>query len=184
MVDAAALPANSAFPNEPFACPHCGQMLAPSCRVCVACKSAIDPKQIRTAPTEALPPEIPEMRTPMPSVRFPWLLFLALFFLRILLFGAIQMRLGMVKTELVLGGLEMISCVWVFYDAQRSGAPRPFRWALGTLLLWPFVFPWYLVRRRTPHAPCPFVEGIGLPIVILALVAFGILLVLINGPIK
>ncbi|HLY60612.1 MAG TPA: hypothetical protein VKV95_07575 [Terriglobia bacterium] len=150
----------------------------------MACKNPIDPNQILTAAITVPPPDVPEVQARPDPVRFPWLLFLALFLLRLLLFGAIQIRLGLVKTELVLGGFELLSCVWVFYDAQRSGAPRPFRWALGTLFLWPIVFPWYLVRRRTPQAPCPFVEGIGLPIVFLALVALGILLVIINGPIK
>ena len=36
------------FPTEPFPCPSCGQLLAPSCRVCVACK---EPEQI---PQQAL----------------------------------------------------------------------------------------------------------------------------------
>jgi len=120
----------------------------------------------------------------MANVGFPWVLFLALFAARFLLFGIFGERFGALKTELVLGTLELISSVWVYYDASRNGVPRPFRWATGALFLWPIVFPWYLARRKTPRAPCPFVEGIGLPIVFLALVALGILIVLINGPIK
>ena len=34
------------FPSEPFQCPACGQLLAPACRVCVACKRTIDPAEI------------------------------------------------------------------------------------------------------------------------------------------
>jgi len=78
----------------------------------------------------------------------------------------------------------MLCAAWVFYDANRRGVPRPLRWALGALFLWPIVFPWYLVRRKTPRALCPFVEGIGLPVVILVLLALGVLIVLIRGPIK
>lgn len=180
MVDAAVI-ADSAFPNEPFACPHCGQMLAASCRVCVACRQPIDPSQIKAEPAYvpfALTGQQPAL---LPNVRFPWVLFLALFFVRILLFGMLQDRWGLIKTELVLGAMELLSCVWVFVDANRLGVARPFRWALGTLLLWPIVFPWYLARRKTPRAPCPFVEGIGLPIVFVVLLAVSLVIVLVSG---
>src|SRR2546423_9455397 len=72
----------AAFPDEAFPCPACGQMLAPSCRVCVACKQPIDPAQIKSASARAL-----ELRpfdaqpTAGPgagNVRFPWALFLVL----------------------------------------------------------------------------------------------------------
>jgi hypothetical protein len=184
MLDAAPSITDSAFPSEPFPCPHCGQLLGPLCRVCVACKQPIDPAQIKIQSAEVPAPHILEAQSAPATVRFPWILFLALFIFRILVFGAFEGRWGLLKTELVLGTLELISCVWVFYDAGRRGVPRPFRWALGTLLLWPIVFPWYLARRKVPRALCPFVEGIGLPIVFVVLVALSVLFVLISAPIK
>lgn len=48
------------------------------------------------------------------------------------------------------------SAAWVFYDARRldvgrdTSGPRktsPLIWALGCLLLWIIVFPWYLIKR-------------------------------------
>jgi hypothetical protein len=30
---------------------------------------------------------------------------------------------------------------------------------MGTLLLWPIIFPWYLARRSSPSQPCPFIEA-------------------------
>ena len=43
------------FPSEPFQCPACGQLLAPACRVCVACKHTIDPAEIARPQEVALP---------------------------------------------------------------------------------------------------------------------------------
>jgi hypothetical protein len=147
----------------------------------VACKEAIDPAQIRIEPAYVpFTPAIPQPALLL-NVRFPWMLFLSLFFLRILLFGLLSDRLGLVKTELILGAMELLSCVWVFLDATRLGVGRPFRWALGTLLLWPIVFPWYLARRKSPLSPCPFVEGMGLPIVFVVLLVLSLLVVLISG---
>lgn len=174
--------ASSAFPDEVFPCPACGQLLAPSCRVCVACKQPIDPTRINLAPVLVSSPEAEPARPIIATVRFPWPLFLALLLMRILLAGLAERQWGLVKAELVFGAIEMGCSVWVFYDANRIGAPRPFRWALGTLFLWPIVFPWYLVRRKMPRALCPFVEGIGLPIVFLALIAVGVLFALLKIP--
>jgi hypothetical protein len=174
--------ASSAFPSEVFPCPACGQLLAPSCRVCVACKQPIDPAKINLTPVPVSLAEAAPAQSIIATVRFPWPLFLALLLIRILLAGLAERGWGLLKAELVLGAIEMICAVWVFYDANRIGAPRPFRWALGTVFLWPIVFPWYLVRRKMPRALCPFVEGIGLPIVLLALVAIGVLFALLKIP--
>lgn len=174
----------TSLPTEPFACPACGQMLAPTCRVCVACKQPIDPREIMTAPGALLQAEVPSARTAPVSVPFPWTLFFVLLAVRIAAGGFGERRLGLIKVELALAGLEMICAIWVFYDASRSNLPRPLRWALGSLLLWPIVFPWYIARRRSPQARCPFVEGAALPIVILVLVAIGVLIALIKGPIQ
>ena len=41
------------FPTEAFQCPACGQLLAPSCRVCVSCKHTINPAEIIQQPQQA-----------------------------------------------------------------------------------------------------------------------------------
>jgi hypothetical protein len=56
-------------------------------------------------------------------------------------------------------GAPILAGVWVFFDARGHGIPRPLRWALGTMLVLAFVFPWYLARRRKPQASVPFVEA-------------------------
>ena len=174
----------TALLTEPFACPACGQMLAPTCRVCVACKQPIDPREIMAASAAHAQEDLPRTPSAPASVPFPWTLFFVLLAVRIAAGGFGERRFGLIKVELVLAGLEMLCAIWVFYDASRSGLARPLRWALGSLLLWPIVFPWYLARRRSPQARCPFVEGAALPIVILLLAAIGILIALIKGPIQ
>lgn len=70
------------FPDEAFPCPYCGQMLAPSCRVCVACKRPIDPAHIvPLAPPEPIPhpepPLQPAVQQPSaPRARFSWSIFI------------------------------------------------------------------------------------------------------------
>jgi hypothetical protein len=161
-------------------------MLGPLCRVCVACKRPIDPAQIKSASARALQlqPFEAQPAAGTGNVRFPWLLFSVLLLVRILAAGLAERRWGLIKAELVLGGVEVLCAAWVFYDANRRGVPKPLRWALGALFLWPIIFPWYLARRKTPRALCPFVEGIGMPVVLLVLLALGVLIVLIRGPIK
>jgi hypothetical protein len=156
----------SEFPDEPFPCPHCGQLLAPSVRVCVVCKQPIEPHQIvRPEPPPAvavtLPeaPPMPEPRTATGGARFSWPIFfrvLAIWFAVTIL--SVQF-LKYATAQRVLEGLILASAIWVFYDAQRKGLPRPFRWAIGSLLIWIVVFPWYLSRRQTPLAPCRFIEA-------------------------
>lgn len=177
--------ATAAFPDVPFPCPNCGQMLAPSCRVCVACKQTIDPAEIGASAEAQVATSASETTEAAAAiVRFPWLLFFVLFSIRIAATGLGVRRWGLIRDELVVVGVDMLCSAWVFYDASRAGVPRPLRWALGTLLLWPVVFPWYLVRRKTPRARCPFVEGIGLPVVLLVLLVLGVLATLIVGPPK
>jgi len=173
--------------DEPFACPHCGQMLAASCRVCVACKQPVAPPQIATqvgsqafTPAGVLP-------TPEP-VRFPWLLFLVLLCLRLAVAGVAVRHWGFLRTEMIFAGMELLSAVWVFQDAQRRRVPKPLRWGLGSLFLWLLFFPWYLARRRAPEAPCPHVEAEIGPLaraLLFALVVFfllSIVLVIFKGP--
>ena len=151
--------ADSAFPSEPFPCPACAQMLAPSCRVCVACKQPIDPAQIRRR-RAVIPTLESQARLPTTArVQFPWQLFFALLVVRLLVAIVAQRHWGLIKAELALGSVEILSAVWVFYDAHEKRVSKPLRWGLGSLLLWIVFFPWYLARRRDPGASCPFVEA-------------------------
>jgi hypothetical protein len=150
---------DSTFPDEPFPCPACGQMLAASCRVCVACKQPVDPARIGRPQAEFEAPA-PEVALPaLKPVRFPWLLFLSLLLLRMGLAVVAVGHWGLMKTEMSFAVGEFVSAVWVFQDARRRRVPKPLRWGLGSLFLWLLFFPWYLARRRAPAAPCPFVEG-------------------------
>jgi len=150
-------PAEERFPSEPFPCPACGQLLAPSCRVCVACKHAIDPAEIRR-PRVVSAVEKPAGQTPEP-VRFSWRIFLIVFAIWVVGATLVQRHMAPLNAQLVLGGVQVLCSVWVLFDALEKRLPRPFRWGMGTLLLWPIIFPWYLARRSHPGQPCPFIEA-------------------------
>ena len=62
--------AEPAFPTEPFACPYCGQMLGPGCRVCVACKAPIDPARINVPPPLVESVAVEQAPVPLERVRF------------------------------------------------------------------------------------------------------------------
>lgn len=177
-----------AFPKEPFPCPNCGQMLAPSVRVCVACKQPIDPSRIQHSQPAATsvvprPGALTEKR-----VEFPWPLFFILFAALLLADQGAQKLWSAWKAQLALGAIQLLSSVWVFFDAGRRNVPRRLRWAVGSLFLWVIIFPWYLSRRRTPHLPCPFVEAEAGPwaralfAVLIILFVFGAVLVIVKGP--
>jgi hypothetical protein len=178
----------AAFPDEPFACPHCGQLLAPSCRVCPSCREAIDPNDI-ARPDVVVP--IASQVIPLPAqeyARFSWSIFFAT--LAVWLVAALfaQKLLGYEKGQLVLGGLVALSSVWVLHDARERDIPKRLRWSLGSFLLWIIIFPWYLSRRRTPNAPCPFIEGEGgrvartLLFILLVFFLLSALMLLLKGP--
>lgn len=170
------------FPNEPFPCPACGQMLAPSCRVCVACKHTIDPAELCKPPATVSPTETKV--TAQAPVRFPWRVFFLVLAIWMIGASAAQHFLGPLKSQLVLGGVQIVTSVWVFYDALSQGLPKPLRWGVGSLLLWPLIFPWYLVRRAQPFSPCPFVETPASPMartVLLVLLLVFFVLILRGG---
>ncbi len=146
-------------PEEPFPCPACGQMLAPSVRVCVACKHPIDPREIRRSrgPVPSLEPRA--ILSAAPRTPFPWLLFFICLAARFMAAYTLQQRWGFGRVELALGAMEVVTASWVFFDARALGVPRPLRWALGVLLVWIVTFPWYLVRRKALQSSCPLVEG-------------------------
>ena len=175
--------------DEPFACPVCGQMLAPTCQVCVACKQPVDPALIQKS--QAPVPQSEPAPEPPPRVepaRFSWMIFLSVLAAWLLAAAVTQQFLGPEISQYLLGGVVILSAAWVFYDAQRKGVPRPLRWGIGVVLLWILVFPWYLARRRTPQAPCPFIEGEAGPLaraLLFALMIFfllGIAVMVFKGP--
>ncbi len=158
--DSAGTAAN--FPDEAFECPYCGQMLAPSCRVCVACKLPIDPARIpRSIPIPAGP--LPVLSQPeLAPVRFSWPIFFAVLgglwiaaAICVAAFGTDAAR----KMQVPMSLLPFVCGLIVFWDARTNRVRKPLRWALGVALLWIVFFPWYLARRRKLEAPCPFVES-------------------------
>jgi hypothetical protein len=143
--------ARATTPNEPFACPACGQMLGPAVRVCVACKAIIDEAKIprprpARAPLSPQPALLAVERTPFPWQIFVWVL--ASWFLAA---TVAQKVLGPAKAQLVLLAVVFFSSAWVFLDARQQAVPKPLRWSLGSLLLWIIVFPWYLAREKDPR---------------------------------
>lgn len=179
-------PANS-FPDEPFACPHCGQMLAPSCRTCPSCRQTIDLNEI-VRPDVVIP--IAEQIIPLPTkehARFSWGIFFATLGTWFIVALVAEALLGYEKSQFALGGLVVLSSAWVYQDARKNNIPKALRWSLGSLLLWIVFFPWYLARRRTPKAACPFIEGESrhirtLIIVLLFFFLLMSLMLLLKGP--
>lgn len=176
------------FPNETFECPHCGQLLAPSCRVCVSCKQPIDPDQIKRARADSLAAALPVLEPERPAVQFPWRVFFAVLAVSWLASTLALRFLGLLDGQMAVLGLQFVSTVWVFGDARRKMIPKPLRWAVGALVLWVVMFPWYLVRRKKLQAPCPFVEVESGPFTrVMVLVVFIFFLVAVifsalNGP--
>jgi len=150
-------PSDDELPTEPFPCPTCGQLLAPPCRVCVACKHAIDPAEIHK------PGFLPVVATPgrreLEPVRFSWRTFVIVFAIWVVGATLVQGHMAPLRAQLVLGGVQILCSLWVLFDALQKRLPTPLRWGMGTLLLWPIVFPWYLARRTRPRQPCPFIEA-------------------------
>lgn len=172
--------------DEPFPCPACGQMLAASVRVCVACKQPVDPSAIRVpAPAEGVPRLQPTLPIPLEPVRFSWGTFLVFFGMTWLAAIVCVRFLGAEKSQFVFLSVQVVSSTWVFFDARQRPVAKPFRWALGSLLLWIVVFPWYLSRRRTPQRPCPFIEGEAGPrvlfVVLLLVILLGTVIAVLKG---
>jgi len=176
------------FPDEPFACPHCGQMLASACRICPSCKEAVDPKEI-ARPAVVIPIAEPVVPLPVKEfARFSWSIFFATLGIWFAVALITERFLGYEKGQWALGGLVVLSSLWVLRDARMKNIPKPLRWSLGSLLLWILIFPWYLARRRTPNGPCPFIEGEGgrvartLLFILLVFVLLSALMLLLKGP--
>jgi hypothetical protein len=177
----------AAFPTEPFVCPACGQLLAPSCRICVACKHTIDPAEL-ARPRRAAAPEPTAGTARLAPVRYPWRIFFAFIGISFLLALTFEGLWGEQKAQLAMGGAQTLAGVWVFYDALRQRVARPWRWAMGSMLLPVVIFPWYWARRKTPESPVPFVEAEVGPVtrfVLFALLVFilaSLIFYIVKGP--
>jgi hypothetical protein len=165
------------FPSEPFQCPACGQLLAPACRVCVACKHIIDPAEIGRTLEVVSPAASAPSAEPRPQrVPYPWRIFFAVLGIALLLglLYSTAISFGLLKenqAELGLRSAPIFAGGWVFFDALRRRIPRPLRWAVGTMLLLIVVFPWYLARRKAPQATVPFIEAEVGPVTRILLIA-------------
>jgi len=164
------------FPSEPFPCPACGQLLAPVCRVCVACRRPIDPAEIRRQPAvELLAASAPGTLPRPESVRYPWRIFFAVLGIGLILGQIFLALLGEQKGLVATQALPILVGLWVFFDALRQRVPRPLRWAVGSMLLLIVIFPWYLARRKKPRSQVRFVEAEAGPVtrfLLFALVIF------------
>ncbi|MGH9445435.1 MAG: hypothetical protein ACRD3O_06900 [Terriglobia bacterium] len=148
------------LPTEPFPCPHCGQMLAPSCRLCVACRQPIDIAQIRGPEPHILPGSPPDTApAAIRSAHFSWSIFFIVLAAAFVLVSIAVRLVGRETSELVFTGITFACAGWVYMDARAKGLPRPWRWSIMTLFFWLIFFPWYLGRRRTPQAPCSVMES-------------------------
>jgi hypothetical protein len=119
-------------------------------------------------------PEVPpavgkSARRELEPVRFSWRAFLIVFAIWVVGATLVQRHMTPLKAQLVLGGVQILCSFWVLFDALEKRLPRPLRWGMGTLLLWPIIFPWYLARRGRPRQPCPFVEARVSPITLAVL---------------
>lgn len=176
------------FPSEPFPCPACGQLLAPTCRVCVACKHPVDPADLARRQAGVLPTAPAAVTGPPPqSVRFSWPLFFVVFGVSCFLVIILQsLWKDQQQVLLVMGGIQTLAGVWVFFDALRQRIPKPLRWSVGSMLLPLVIFPWYLARRSKPESPVPFLEGGPvIRLVLLALLLFllaNLIFYIVQGP--
>jgi hypothetical protein len=160
-------PAAASFPAEAFPCPHCGQMLGPSVRVCAACRERIDPVQIRLPAVSAAAPAAhaaAQKAAERPrNTPFPWVAVGLLLLSTMFVVAAAEKRFGIPATvhgsRIAFGFLQLATSLWVIFDAYRKRIPQPLIWGVGTMLLWIVVFPWYLARRRKPSTVCPLIES-------------------------
>jgi hypothetical protein len=183
------LAVNERFPEEAFECPHCGQLLAPTCRVCVSCKLPIDPARVQrqqAAKLEAA--EAPVAPPEPPPVRFSWRMFFAVLAVTWLASALVVALAGLMVGQLLMSGVQLGTALWVFFDARQKLIRKPLRWAVGSLILWIIIFPWYLVRRRELDASCPFVEAESGPftkamlLVIFIFFMIALIVALMGGP--
>jgi hypothetical protein len=147
---------------EPFACPHCGQMLAPTCHVCVACGEPIEAGAVTRA--KLVLPVQPQSYNQRPIAhrsQFSWRIFVAFlagWLVLVVFMSQAVHTIGATSCELAVVGLQLVCAGWVFLDATGKRIPRPWRWSIMTLFFWIVFFPWYVSRRRAPQLPCAVME--------------------------
>ncbi len=189
MVDTSDAAAPTAeVPSEPFACPNCGQLLAPTCRVCVACRQPIDLAAIARKPDVAVrvTPEV-AATVQRERVPFPWRLLFIVVGAGMFLGIASVAVWGEEKGPVVIQSLPVFAGIWVFFDAVRRRLPRPLRWGVGTMLLLAVFLPWYLARRSKPQATVVLEAELtpGVRALLIALLMFllmGLVLAIMRGP--
>jgi len=170
-------PPQLAFPDEPFPCPACGQLLGPRSRVCPACRQPVDAAKVNR-PEAARPTQTPPTVAPAPSVSFSWQIFFVVLLAWLGLVGVSLSLVSLAKAQIISFGAVLGSSIWVLQDARAKSVPKPFRWAFGSVMLWIVFFPWYLSRRRSPTAPCRWVEAELTPVGRILAFALIVLLVL------
>jgi hypothetical protein len=141
--------------RDPFACPQCGQMLAPTCRVCVACGHAIELSEIIRSQGrfDGQPPsEVP--RSAARGSQFSWAIFFGTLAGAMLIISVAVRFIGVESSKLAFVGFTLICAGWVFYDARSRRIPHGWRWSIMTVFFWIVFFPWYLSRRRRPLVAC------------------------------
>ncbi len=174
--------------DEPFPCPACGQLLGPMSRVCAACRQPVDPANIKRREA-ARPTERPAKAAAAPPVSFSWQIFLVVLLAWLVLVGVSLSLVSLAKAQLISFGAVLGSSIWVLQDARAKSIPKPFRWALGSVMLWIVFFPWYLSRRRSPAAPCRWVEaeltpvGRFLAFALLVLLVLSLVAAVTKGPV-
>lgn len=145
--------------REPFACPHCGQMLAPTCRVCVACGEPIEPLEIIRARRGVDGQAGAEtQRSAVRRTQFSWAIFFATVAAAMVVMSIAIRLLGVETSKLAFIGFTLMCAGWIFYDARSKGIPQAWRWSIMTVFFWIIFFPWYVSRRKTPRLPCPAME--------------------------
>ena len=187
-IEANSEPTATPLPTEPFPCPECGQMLAASCRVCVACKVPVDYERVNIKGQATLPETLHRLsaQTVEPA-RFSWGIFFTVFLIYFFVAFLSQALLGFRGSTYAMGGFVLATSLWVFSDARGKGIPKPAGWAIACVLLWIVFFPWYLSRRRTPHLPCPIIEGESGPVAraiilfLILLTLFGVVMMVLSG---
>jgi hypothetical protein len=183
-----------ALPDEPFACPNCGQLLGPAVRVCVSCGQPVDFSKVhRGAPaTEMVRPEFTPAAPPpaVEPVRFSWSIFAAVLVAWLAAAVVGERFLTPVHEQYLLLGIVCVTSSWVLYDARSRNVPHPFRWSIASVLLWIVFFPWYLARRSRPNAPCTLMDQAPgrllrwlIPIFVF-FILFSLIVALLHGPKK
>src|SRR3972149_10952331 len=94
--------------TEPSPCPECGQMLAASCRVCVACKIPVDYARVNIKGLATLPNTLDRLspQTIEPA-RFSWGIFFTVFLIYFVVASLSQAFLGFRGSTYTMGSFVL-----------------------------------------------------------------------------